>query len=144
MLKLIDIDSENFWEIIKLKVTKQQEEFVASNTFSIAQSKVQPECIPMAIYNDETPIDFLMYCMDSIDKEYWIYRIMIDIKYQSSGYGRKAMELLINRIKEDKEHHVIYISFEPENEWTKTLYESIGFIPDGRIVEGEIVYKLEF
>ncbi|CAK7079834.1 spermidine acetyltransferase [Tissierella sp. P1] len=144
MLKLINIDSENFWEIIKLKVTKQQEEFVASNTFSIAQSKVQPECIPLAIYNDETPIGFLMYCIDSIDKEYWIYRIMIDIKYQSKGYGRQAMELLINRIKEDKKHHVIFISFEPENEWAKALYESMGFTPDGRVVEGEIVYKLEY
>ncbi|WP_406241957.1 GNAT family N-acetyltransferase [Tissierella carlieri] len=144
MLKLINIDSENFWEIIKLKVTKQQEEFVASNTFSIAQSKVQPECIPLSIYNDETPIGFLMYCIDSIDKEYWIYRIMIDIKYQSKGYGRQAMELLINRIKEDKEHHVIFISFEPENEWAKALYESMGFTPDGRVVEGEIVYKLEY
>ncbi len=144
MLKLMDIDSENFWDIIKLKVTKQQEEFVASNTFSIAQSKVQPECIPLAIYNDETPIGFLMYCMDSIDKEYWIYRLMIDTKHQSKGYGRKAMELLINRIKEDKEHHVIYLSFEPENELAKSLYESMGFIPDGRIVEGEIVYKLEY
>ncbi|MCQ4921945.1 GNAT family N-acetyltransferase [Tissierella carlieri] len=144
MLKLINIDSENFWEIIKLKVTKQQEEFVASNTFSIAQSKVQPECIPLAIYNDETSIGFLMYCMDSIDKEYWIYRIMIDTRYQSKGYGRQAMELLINRIKEDKEHHVIFISFEPENEWAKALYESMGFTPDGRVVEGEIVYKLEY
>lgn len=144
MLKLMDIDSENFWDIIKLKVTKQQEEFVASNTFSIAQSKVQPECIPLAIYNDETPIGFLMYCMDSIDKEYWIYRLMIDTKHQSKGYGRKAMELLINKIKEDKEHHVIYLSFEPENELAKSLYESMGFIPDGRIVEGEIVYKLEY
>ena len=144
MLKLIDIDSENFWEIIKLKVTKQQEEFVASNIFSIAQSKVQSECIPMAIYNDETPIGFLMYCMDSIDKEYWIYRIMIDTKHQSKGYGRQAMELLINRIKEDKEHHVIFISFEPENEWAKVMYESIGFTPDGRIIESEIVYKLEY
>lgn len=144
MLKLIDIDSENFWEITKLKVTKEQEEFVASNTFSIAQSKVQPECIPLAIYKDKTPIGFLMYCMDSIDNEYWIYRVMIDIKYQSKGYGRQAMELLINRIKEDKEHHIIYISFEPENQWAKSMYESMGFTPDGRIVEGEIVYKLEY
>lgn len=144
MLKLIDIDSENFWEIIKLKVTKEQEEFVASNTFSIAQSKVQTECIPLAIYKDKTPIGFLMYCMDSIDNEYWIYRVMIDTKYQSKGYGRQAMELLINRIKEDKEHRVIYISFEPENQWAKSMYESMGFTPDGRIVEGEIVYKLEY
>lgn len=144
MLRLVDLDSKNFWDIIELKVSKEQEEFVASNLFSIAQSKVQPECIPMGIYNDETPVGFLMYCIDVDDREYWLYRLMIDIKYQSKGYGRKAMELLIDRIKEDKNHNIIFLSFVPENNSAKSMYESFGFRPDGRVESGEIVYKLEY
>lgn len=144
MIKLIEIDSENFWDVVKLKVTKEQEEFVASNTFSIAQSKVQPECIPLAVYDDELLVGFMMYCMDTEDNEYWIFRVMVDAKYQSKGYGRKAMNALIDKLKEDKEHHMVYISFEPHNEWAKALYESLGFRPDGRELNGEIVYKLEY
>lgn len=85
---------------------------------------------------------FTMYCIDSDDKEYWIYRLMIDAKHQSKGYGKEAMEKLIERIKQDQEHKVIYLSFEPENNLAKGLYEKLGFEADGRIIDGEIVYKL--
>jgi diamine N-acetyltransferase len=54
------------------------------------------------------------------------------------------MELLLARIKADTAHHIVYISFEPENVWAKALYESMGFVPDGRIIGGEIVYRLEY
>jgi diamine N-acetyltransferase len=61
------------------------------------------------------------------------------------GYGREAMVHLIDRIHglSDDEHRRIYISFEPENEIAKSLYESLGFMPDGRILYGEVVYFLE-
>ncbi len=144
MIKLRDIDVNNFWKVIKLSVADHQKGFVATNTLSIAQSKVQPECIPLAVYDDETLVGFVMYCMDADEKEYWIYRVMTDSQYQSRGYGRKAMEQLISRIKEDKEHKVIFISFEPENEWAKALYESMGFVPDNRMIDNEVVYKFEY
>ncbi|WP_232510225.1 GNAT family N-acetyltransferase [Paenibacillus crassostreae] len=69
---------------------------------------------------------------------------MIDTKYQSKGNGEVAMKKLIERIKEDIQHRVIYISFEPENVWAKRLYEKLGFDEDGRVIDGEVVYKLEY
>ena len=54
------------------------------------------------------------------------------------------MEKLIERIKQDQEHRVIYLSFEPENSLAKQLYEKLGFEADGRIIDGEIVYKLTY
>ena len=69
---------------------------------------------------------------------------MIDAKYQSKGYGKAAMEKLIDTIKKDKEHHAIYISFEPLNTRAKQLYEKLGFKADGRVIDDEIVYKLEY
>ena len=54
------------------------------------------------------------------------------------------MEVLISPIREDKTHHVIYISFEPENERAKRVYESLGFVPDGRMAEDEVVYMLKY
>jgi diamine N-acetyltransferase len=86
-----------------------------------------------------------MYCIDENDREYWIYRLMIDQRHQGRGYGRAAMLLLIDRIRSemDEERHRIFISFEPENEVAKSLYESLGFVPDGRVEYGEIVYRLD-
>ena len=144
MISFKEVDRHNFLGVIDLAVTEEQKGFVAPNLFSLAQAKAYPECIPLAVYADEGLVGFAMYCLDIEDQEYWIYRFMIDAKYQSKGYGKAAMEKLIERIKENQGHHVIYLSFEPENHRAKQLYEKLGFQADGRVIDGEIVYKLEY
>lgn len=144
MVVLKEIDRHNFFDVIKLKVAEEQTKFVATNMFSLAQAKAFPECECLAIYHNDELVGFTMYCMDHEDQEYWIYRLMIDAKYQSKGYGKAAMELVIEKIKEDTQHRVIYISFEPENIWAQQLYEQLGFIADGRVIDGEVVFKLEY
>lgn len=144
MIFLKEVDRHNFFDVIDLKVAEEQKSFVATNLFSLAQAKAFPECNCMAIYHEEELVGFTMYCMDFDDKEYWIYRLMIDAKYQSKGYGKAAMEKLIERIKEDKDHQVIYLSFEPENDRAKEMYEKLGFEADGRVIDGEIVYRLGY
>ena len=145
MLRLVEIDRYNYLSVLDLSVSTEQKSFVASNQYSLAQAYVQPECVPLALYAENKPIGFAMYSLDENDHQYWIYRLMIDQRYQGVGYGREAMKLLIERIRElmDDEHKRIYISFEPENEIAKALYESLGFVPDGRILYGEVVYFLE-
>ena len=140
MVELKEITLANIWDVVDLKVNDNQKKFVADNAVSIAQSKVQPECIPLAIYGDNILVGFLMYCIDrSIykDNEYWIYRLMIDEKYQGKGYRKKAMEIIIDKIKEDKTHNRIMTSFEPENIIAKKLYQKLGFELTGEMT-GEI------
>ncbi|MEF7562854.1 MULTISPECIES: GNAT family N-acetyltransferase [Bacillus] len=144
MIFLKEVDRHNFFDVIDLKVAEEQKSFVATNLFSLAQAKAFPECNCLAIYHEEKLVGFTMYCIDFDDKEYWIYRLMIDAKYQSQGYGKAAMEKLIELIKEDKDHQVIYLSFEPENDRAKEMYEKLGFEADGRVIDGEIVYRLGY
>ena len=136
MLRLVEIDRYNYLSVLDLSVSAEQRDFVATNQYSLAQAYVQPECVPLALYAE--------YSLDADDHQYWIYRLMIDQRYQGVGYGREAMELLINRIRglSDEEHACIFISFEPENSTAKALYESLGFVPDGRVLYGEVVYVL--
>ncbi len=146
MLSFREVTRRNLWEVLRLSVAKSQIQFVAPNSVSLAQAKVQPECVPLAVYDGERPIGFVMYGLDYAEKEYWIYRVMIDEKYQSRGYGRRVTEMLIDRIKQeaDEERHVLYLSFNPENEWGESLYRSLGFTDDQRMTDGEIVYRLDF
>lgn len=143
MIQLKPVDRDNFKAVLKLSVSEDQKRFVASNAFSLAQAYAQPECTPLAVYSDDELVGFVMYAMDTDDKEYCIYRVMIAVEHQGKGYGRAAMARLIEHIREDRSHHVIYISFVPENAPTRTLYESLGFRPDGRIIEGEVVMMLK-
>lgn len=139
------IDGSNFRQIIGLKVKPEQEKFVANNTYSLAQAYAEPRCTPWAIYAGGQPVGFLMTALDDEDDEYWIYRLMIAEGEQGKGYGRAAMEQAIAAIRrEHPERRLLYISFEPSNEGAKRLYTSLGFVDDGRVDDGEVIYRLDF
>ncbi|WP_026475713.1 GNAT family N-acetyltransferase [Alkaliphilus transvaalensis] len=144
MLTLKEINVENFWDIISLDVAEYQSDLLVSNAVSIAQSKVQPECIPLAIYNNETPVGFLMYCIDGDDNEYWLYRIMIDKNHQSKGYGRKAMDQLLEIIKQDKSRNKVFLGVDIAGVASIKLYESIGFKFNGQVFGKEHIMVLEY
>jgi diamine N-acetyltransferase len=135
------VDENNFYEIISLKVEK----YCASNLFSLAQAKIFPDAIPLAIYNNDIPVGFLMYGIEPRDNnEYWIDRFMIDEKYQNKGYGRKAFEIIIDIIKQDKTHNKIKISTNPENMVAINLYKKLGFYETGELHDDEALLILEY
>lgn len=144
MILFKDITKENFWECIELTVTKEQVDFVTSNAISIAQAKVQPECIPLAVYRNDIMIGFLMYCIDEDDSEYWIYRLMIDKNYQSKGYGRKVLEKLLEIIKQDKSHNKIFLGVHKESICAVKIYEDSGFYFNGQIFGSEHIMRLDY
>lgn len=143
MVVLRKIDPYNFAQILRLSVTREQEDFVASNAFSLAQAYACPECRPLALYEGMRPVGFCMYALDADEGEYWIYRLMVDKNHQRKGYGRQGLSLLLDRIRQEANgKRVVYISFHPQNTAARTLYERAGFQPDGRMVDGETVYRL--
>ena len=144
MVTLRDVDVDNFWSVIDLNVAEGQEEYVVSNAVSIAQAKVQPECVPLAIYDDETPVGFAMYCIDRDDGEYWLYRLMIDEKHQSKGHGRAALRLVLERIRLDASRHRILLGVHPESTAAVALYRSSGFCFTGQVFGKEHIMELTY
>lgn len=139
-----EVTRENFWECVELSVTEEQAGFLVSNAVSIAQSKVQSECIPLAVYDDELMVGFVMYCIDEDDGEYWIYRLMIDKRYQAKGYGKEAMKKLIEIIKEDKAHNKIFLGVHKESTYAVKLYKSFGFDFNGQVFGKEHIMCLKY
>ncbi len=126
MITLKEITRDNFWDCISLEVVPEQVDFVTSNAVSIAQSKVQPECIPMAVYDDDLMVGFVMYCIDEDDSEFWIYRMMIDKNHQSKGYGKKANQKELSK-KAGVNYTKIVQAIEKENSIFKVVDRSNFF-----------------
>jgi len=133
------LTKDNYLRCLQLEVKEDQQDFVASNLQSIADSKVYPELIPQTIYHEDTMVGFLMYNSVPQDGVYWILRLMIDRQHQGKGYARDAMLQLIELLKEHPGCTAIKISYEPANHGAEKLYESLGFQKTGEIVEGEVV-----
>ncbi|MBC7960142.1 MAG: GNAT family N-acetyltransferase [Vallitaleaceae bacterium] len=144
MILFKEVTKENFWDCIGLSVAKEQVDFVTSNAVSIAQSKIQPECMPLAVYDDDMMVGFIMYCIDEEDGEFWIYRMMIDEKYQSRGYGRKSLEKLIEMIKQNKFHNTIFLGVHNESKYAVELYQSFGFYFNGQVFGSEHIMRLDY
>jgi diamine N-acetyltransferase len=145
-IHLRDITRDNYRPIGKLKVAENQLTFVATNPWSMTQAHYEPGLTPLGIYDDDTPVGFMMFedgFSDANIPEWSIWRVMIDARYQGRGYGRAAMKLLLARLRrESRGHQEILISFAPENVAAKALYVSLGFEDTGTLDEGELVYRL--
>ena len=157
-LRLVKATRENFWELMDLRVTEEQEDFVASNAISLAQAY---DCHadgkfaqPFGIYDGENPVGFAMIGHDSEDYEdmaevyrhsYCLWRFMIDQRYQKRGYGRDALKLLLDYVLSfpDGRETLWSTSYEPENEVAKKLYASFGFVPNGELDGDEEVAVLD-
>ena len=135
------ITKDNFNECLRLKVRDDQK-YVASNVYSIAQSKTEPKYIPMAIYNDETMVGFVMYELDYKEKELYLCRFMIDEQHQHMGYGKGALDILKGMAMKDPGIEKIELSTKPDNEHGIKVYEEFGFIDTGVLDDGEEVFVL--
>ena len=133
ILKIIylkPIDKNNWKEVIKLDVKKEQRKFIAPNLYSIAEVQFLDEFYAKAIYLETKLIGFTMYGIDSDDNNYWIYRLMIDKKYQGKGIGLQAVNLIIEDIKNKNNRKIplIMIGYNPKNFSAKIVYKKAGFI----------------
>ncbi|HEX8636519.1 MAG TPA: GNAT family N-acetyltransferase [Pyrinomonadaceae bacterium] len=142
-VSLRDVDESNFWQCINLKVADEQTDFVASNLYSIAESKVRPYLVPQAVYEGEQLIGFAMFGRDSQTGKYWIMRLMIGAEFQGRGYGKALIGRLIEKIKELPEADEIYLSFVPGNGGAERIYRGAGFELTGETnSDGETIMRL--
>jgi [ribosomal protein S5]-alanine N-acetyltransferase len=142
-ISLRKINQDNWKECIYLQVGDDQKSFVATNVFSLAEVSFYSTYEALAIYHDDVMVGFLLYGRDPGDGKYWITRVMIDKKYQHSGYGKTAMLQLIELLKKKNDCNAIYISHEPQNVIADKMYSSLGFKDTGKIQEGEKVKCME-
>ena len=159
MLKLKKINRNNIAEILKLEVFDNQKSFVATNNSIIIEAYIaiteNNHVFTFGIYNDDTPIGFLMIGFDvNSDDEgapkvakgnYNIWRLMIDKKFQGKGFGKKAMDLAIEFINTFPCGIAKYcwLSYENYNNVARQLYKSVGFVETEEKDGEEIVAILE-
>lgn len=140
-VSLEPITAENFYEIIKLKVGEGQERFVASNVYSLAEAYVHASAWPRAIYAGEIAVGFLMLEDKPEEASYFLWRFMIDGRYQGLGFGRQAMELLIEHVKARPGASALLTSFVPGDGGPEKFYRRLGFEPTGDILDEEMVMR---
>ena len=142
VVSLREITSQTLRPILKLSVAPAQQQFVANNAVSIAQAHFEPQKAWFrAVYADETPVGFVMLSDDPVKPEYYLWRFMIDQRYQRSGFGRRAIELLIEHVRQRPGARELLTSCVPGDGTPIPFYEKLGFALTGDKDEDELVMK---
>ena len=147
MVRIEKVNGKNVWELLKLKVSDEQRSFVAGNDTSIIEAYTaitgNGYAFPFGIYEEDTPVGFLMIgfdvddCWDDAPEiakgNYNLWRLMIDKAYQGRGYGKEAVSRALEFIKSSPcgSAEYCWLSYEAENEVAKKLYSSFGFNETG-------------
>ncbi|MEH6943320.1 GNAT family N-acetyltransferase [Bacillus sp. JJ722] len=145
MITLKAVDKSNWEECAQLKPKPEQKTFIVSNLFSIAEQQFLDRFLSKAIYNDDVMIGFTMFGLDPDDGNYWVYRFMIDERFQGQGHGYNAILLVIDEIRKASDRSdIIMIGYKPDNELARMLYRKSGFKEEGISSWGEMVAKYKF
>ena len=159
MLHLEKVNGKNIWDILKLQVSETQKSFVAANDISIIEAYIaitaNGYAFPFGIYDNATPVGFLMIGFDVHDdwidapeiakENYNLWRLMIDKAYQNNGFGKEAVKLALDFVKTFPcgKAEYCWLSYEPENQVACKLYSSFGFVETGDMDGEELIAALK-
>jgi diamine N-acetyltransferase len=142
-VSLRKVTAETAREIMRLEVSETQKHFVAPNAVSIAQAYFEPKAWFRAIYADETPVGFLMLYDDPDEPHYFLWRYMIDARYQKLGFGKRAMDLLLEHIRTRPGARVLTLSCHPGEDGPEPFYTHYGFSRTGNWLGDEAEMRID-
>lgn len=138
-----EITKANLRDILRLKTTPYQEQFVATNAVSLAQAHFEEKAFYRAFYADETPVGFMMLEITPGSSEYYLWRFMIDQRYQKLGFGRQALQLIIDYVRAQPGAKLLSLSYVKAEGGPQPFYERMGFKDTGEIEDDEYIMHLD-
>mgnify|MGYP001819673178 CR=1 FL=1 len=141
---LREVTAANVREICDLSVKENQRPYVVSNAVAVAEACLSKEDWYRAIYAGEMPVGLAVLKVEPENAKHLLWRFMIDSRYQSLNYGRRAMELLIAHVKSNPNALEFLTSVVPGDHCPQGFYEKLGFIVTGEWLEGEAIMRLRF
>lgn len=95
-----EVTEDNWRAVAKLGLKEGQTGNLAANVWSLAEAAYSEDAWVRAIYADDTLVGMLMMAIWDPTEAYYIWRFMIDGKYQSLGYGRRGVEFAKQHIRQ--------------------------------------------
>ncbi|MDD4903453.1 MAG: GNAT family N-acetyltransferase [Candidatus Bipolaricaulis sp.] len=143
VVSLREITAETVGVVCKLSDTlfEHQKRMVAANAVSIAEAHFEPKAWFRAIYADETPVGFVMLYDDPEKPDCYLWRFMIGGPHQKKGFGRQAMNLILERARSRPSAVEVTLSYVPIEGNPEPFYRCMGFEPTGKVEGGEIVMR---
>lgn len=145
-VRIEEVTFDNVNDACKLDVHPQQREFVAPVVHSLAEAYASRDTAwPRLLYDGDTLVAFIMgnFAPDApIDFfRCGIWRLNVGSQSQGKGYGRIAVNALIDEAQ-DRGNKRLTVLWKPGEDGPEEFYLRLGFKPTGQEFEGQVVGEL--
>ncbi|MGM9662926.1 MAG: GNAT family N-acetyltransferase [Oscillospiraceae bacterium] len=144
-ISLKPINEDNFLDAFGLKLGEGQDRYVSHPIRSLAQAYVyRTQCQPFGIYDGEVMVGYVMVIYDYDVREYDVWHMMIDAAQQGKGYGRAALGLVLEYIRQKPfgDSGRVALTCNKDNAGALALYQSMGFALTGNHDDDEVELAL--
>ena len=138
MLKLIEVNEENWLAFRRLQVGDAQAEFLDSALGILARGYVyrSSRARVLGIANGGTAIGLaLVKDLDEDPACYDLQQFMIDRRFQGQGYGTRALGLILTELEVERKYDRVEVCVKRNDAPALRVYEKVGFLDTGYIDE---------
>lgn len=139
-VELRDVTVDNWLGCARLQVREEQRDYVETNALLMLQAKYELFWRPLAVYANGKLVGFVMYSDTPVPltDEHWILQVMIDADTQGKGYGKVALEQVLQTLLSKPDCREIWLSCHPDNQHAIGMYLDLGFQVTERILDNEV------
>jgi diamine N-acetyltransferase len=142
-ITLREVTKDNVRTLCDLRVDPAQEQLVAGNAYTIAESAYEDhEVLLRGIYDGDEPVGLVGLVRDDATTWY-MARLMVAAGHQRRGIGRRTMELVVDEVRA-RGGHVLLTSYAAHVDGNAgPFYAGLGFAPTGDFSDGEPVVRID-
>ena len=138
MLKLVEINEQNWLEVRRLSVGEDQKGFLDSAVGILARGYVYrgQRARVLGIECDGEMIGVVL--VKDLDEEpacYDLQQFMIDARWQGKGYGTEALRLILAMLAEEQKYDCVEVCVKRTDAVALRVYERAGFTDTGYVDE---------
>lgn len=147
MIRLELVNKDNFDQVLDLEVAPKDQRRVASVEYSLAQAWLYRDSevlFPYAVKSGQLTVGFLLLSYQPMENSYYIWRLLIDQKYQNQGFGKEVIRQVLQRARDDQKCHKVTVNYVIGNHKMRYILEKFGFQPvglDGQEMKMELNVK---
>jgi RimJ/RimL family protein N-acetyltransferase len=134
MLKLVEINEQNWLDVRRLSVGEDQNGFLDSAVGILARGYVYrgQRARVLGIERDGEMIGIAL--VKDLDEEpacYDLQQFLIDARWQGKGYGTEALRLILAMLAEEQKYDCVEVCVKRTDAAALRVYEKVGFEDTG-------------
>ncbi|MFM0601384.1 GNAT family N-acetyltransferase [Streptococcus suis] len=129
MIRLELVNKDSFEAVLQVQLAPEDQRRVASVEYSLAQAWLYREdghLLPYAVKSGQKVVGFVLLSIQE-DKSYYVWRLLIDKKYQNRGHGKEVIRQILVLAKEDTLCQKVTMNYVIGNHKMRYILEKLGF-----------------